>query len=330
MTELPAFVNTGTDLAQPRLGASVISASDEFFAARERLIEPAEPVFIADRYDEHGKWMDGWESRRRRQPGHDHCVVRICRGVVRGVDIDTRHFTGNYPPAASLQAWCGDGDADPGERAQWHTLIESVSLQGNSQHFFAVTDTRVWTHLRLNIFPDGGVARLRVYGDVEFDWSSHEGEVLDLAAMAHGGRALSCNDMHYGHIDNLIAPGNPKNMGDGWETRRRREPGNDWVILQLGQAGEIRRVLVDTAFFKGNYPSHCTLSGVLLEDGAALPDADSPDWKPILPNVSLQADHQHEFVSGVIANGPVSHVRFDIFPDGGVGRLRLYGVMDTA
>ena len=321
----PDFADRCIDLAQPRLGAQVIAASDDFFAPKERLIDPATPVFVAGKYDDHGKWMDGWESRRKRTPGHDFCVIRICPGTVHGVDIDTSFFTGNHPPHASLDA-CQSGTT-PDEHTEWRQLIAKTALAGNAHHYLPVADDRTWTHLRLNIYPDGGVARLRVYGVAHFDWSAvPANEPSDLAAMQHGGRALACNDMHFGHMSNLIAPGRAVNMGDGWETRRRREPGNDWVILKLGHTGRIRQITVDTAYFKGNYPARCSLHGALLGN---LPDADVSEsggfWKPILPPVDLGPDQLHVFEKEVLDGGPVSHVRLDIYPDGGVSRLRLLG-----
>lgn len=324
----PGFADRFVDLAQPRLGAEVLSATDDFFAPRERLIDPASPVFIPDKYDEHGKWMDGWESRRKRVPGHDHCVVKLCPGVIHGVDIDTSFFTGNFPPQASIDV-CAI-TANPDEETEWRELVPKVSLNGNAHHYLPVNDAGIATHLRLNIYPDGGVARLRVYGVAYFDWDALPAdELVDLVAMRHGGRALSCNDMHYGHMSNLIAPGHGVNMGDGWETRRRREPGNDWVILKLGHAGIIRQVEVDTAFFKGNYPARCSLHGALLRE---VPDeevkADGGYWQPVLPPVELGPNRLRVFENEVIEAGPVSHVRLDIYPDGGVSRLRLYGACE--
>jgi len=332
-TRRPDFADRYIDLAQPRLGAQVIAASDDFFAPKERLIDPATPVFVAGKYDDHGKWMDGWESRRKRTTGHDFCVIRICPGTIHGVDIDTAFFTGNYPPYASLDACHVAGD--PVAQTKWQELIAKTALAGNAHHYLPVADDRIWTHLRLNIYPDGGVARLRVYGVAHFDWSTvPANERVDLAAMQHGGRALACNDMHFGHMSNLIAPGRGVNMGDGWETRRRREPGNDWVILKLGHAGRIRQVAADTAFFKGNYPARCSLHGALLGAQVGAKVEPGPDneisengsyWKPILPPVELGPDQLHVFENEVLDTGPVSHVRLDIYPDGGISRLRLLG-----
>ncbi len=325
MTGKPAFTDRYIDLAQPRLGAEIISATDDFFAPKERLIKPETPIFIPDKYDDHGKWMDGWESRRKREKGHDFCVIKLCPGVIHGVDIDTSFFTGNYPPQASLEA-CHTEDV-PDQETKWFELLPINSLKGDSHHYMTVSDSRVWTHLRLNIYPDGGVARLRVYGVAYCDWSLEQpGEWVDLAAMSRGGRALSCNDMHFGHMSNLIAPGHGVNMGDGWETRRRRKPGNDWVILKLGHPGSIRRVMVDTSFFKGNYPARCSVHGAMLKN---VPDneilVDASFWKEILPPQGLGPDQMHVFEQELPGADVISHVRFDIYPDGGVSRLRLLG-----
>lgn len=324
----PDFTRAGIDLAQPRLGAEVLDASDDFFAPKERLISPKPPVFVPDLYDENGKWMDGWESRRKRIPGHDWCIVKLCAaGVVSGIDIDTRHFTGNYPPRASVEACAWGGAGRPDDGAAWQTLVPESKLSGDSHNFFVVDSGRAWTHLRLNIFPDGGVARLRVYGRIDIDWSKHDpGQRIDLAAMANGGRPVACNDQHFGAPGNLIAPGRGENMGDGWETRRRREPGHDWAILALCHPGVIEDILVDTAHFKGNYPDRCFIQAA---DARGLADAEiiaqAERWPILLPERKLEADREHAFKDGIADPGPVTHVRLNIIPDGGVSRLRLFG-----
>ncbi|MCB1858740.1 MAG: allantoicase [Gammaproteobacteria bacterium] len=314
------------DLAQPRLGACVITASDEFFGAKERMLNPADPVFIADRFDAHGKWMDGWETRRRRTPGHDHAVIKLGRpGVIRGINICTRYFTGNFPPAASVEACRISGDPDAA--TPWQILLDQVALSGDCNNLFRVQNDSVWTHLRLNIYPDGGIARLRVYGEVRPDWSLWPADQeIDLAAMENGGRALACNDAHFGAMENLIAPGDALNMGDGWETRRRREPGHDWVIIALAHPGSVSRIEVDTLHFKGNYPDQCALQATYLrerESAELVPQ--SLFWEALLPKQRLEANRLHCFADALIQRGPVSHVRLDIFPDGGVARLRVWG-----
>ncbi|MGB5245750.1 MAG: allantoicase [Woeseia sp.] len=314
-------------LEHPRLGTRVVFANDEFFAAKERLIEPAAPVFIPDKYDDHGKWMDGWESRRKRGPGHDYCIVRLgIPGIVRGVDIDTSHFTGNYPPAASIDG-CNSADDVPGDDAGWQPLLGETALQGNSHHWHAIHCEDAVTHLRLNIFPDGGVARLRIFGEVRPDWSKvADNALLDLLAVENGGRALAASDEHFGSMHNMNVAGRGINMGDGWETARRRGPGNDWCVLALGHRGEIEEIEIDTAHFKGNYPDRAAIQAA---DAAGLSLTDlldkSTSWPLLLPEQKLAADQQHYFKNELQKTGPVTHLRLSIFPDGGISRLRLLG-----
>ncbi len=315
------------NLAHPRLGARAVYATDEWFAPCERMLQETAPVFIPDKFDDHGKWMDGWETRRKRGEGFDHAVVRLGRpGILKGVDIDTTHFTGNYPPAASIDA-CYYPEGDPGDSAQWVQVLPSVSLKGNSHHFHAFTDAGLYSHLRLNIYPDGGVARLRVYGEPQCDWERRDpSELIDLLALENGGRAITCNDQHFGTILNLNMPGRGVNMGDGWETRRRREPGNDWVILALGHSGEIKAIEVDTAHFKGNYPDRCSIQAAYVSGGTE--DSlvtQSMFWRELLPAQKLEMDAVHRFETEVLDLGPITHVRLNIIPDGGVSRLRMYG-----
>jgi len=317
------------DLAQPRLGGEVVYATDDFFADKTRLIAPAEPQFIVGKYDDNGKWMDGWESRRKRGPGYDFCVVRLGRpGTIAGFEIDTRFFTGNYPPAASIEA-CHSASALPGDECDWAMLVPTLGLKGDDRAWVVADpafEGRVFTHVRLNIFPDGGVARLRVYGAVSVDWSKADGELIDLLAMENGGKGVIANNEHYGKVENLTAPGRGVDMGDGWETRRRREPGNDWAVLELGVPGVIEEVIVDTAHFKGNYPDRCWLQASLAAEGP--PEAianQSMFWPVLLPEQKLHADTVHSFTEGLAAIGPVKFVRLNIVPDGGVSRLRLMG-----
>jgi allantoicase len=316
------------NLADASLGAAALWANDEFFAAAARMLNPAQPVAKPGTYDAHGQWMDGWETRRRRDPGHDSCIVKLAlRGAIRVLDLDTRHFTGNYPPQASVDA---TDDADPvAGDARWTTILAKSALGGDRRNRFTVADPRPWRALRLNIYPDGGIARLRAWGVVQADWSGvRDGEIVDLFAIERGGVALAANDQHYGDIRNLNRPGRGVNMGDGWETRRRREPGADWVIVRLGHPGTIREVEVDTAHFRGNYPDRVSLQAALVADAApdALP-AQSEQWPVLLPEQKLRADAVHRYAQEVAPLGPVSHLRMTIHPDGGVSRLRLFGTV---
>lgn len=319
------FATKWVDLAQPRLGARPLFCTDEWFAPAERMLNPEPAQFIPGKYDDHGKWMDGWETRRRRGGGYDYCIVKLgLPGIIRGFDIDTSHFTGNYPPAASVDACYSE--SDPTDATRWESLVPSIDLQGNSHHFVAVDDERPWTHLRLNIYPDGGIARLRAYGQVQCDWEKRGNERIDLVAMENGGRPIAWNDAHFGVPQNLLAPGRGVNMGDGWETRRRREPGNDWCIIALGHPGIVDEIVVDTAHFKGNYPDRCSIQAAFVTGGTEQSlVTQSMFWPLLLPEQKLEMDAVHTFREEVLSAGPVTHVRLNIIPDGGVSRLRLFG-----
>jgi len=313
------------NLADERLGAAALACSDDFFAPMARMLNPAEPEWRAGVYDSNGKWMDGWESRRRRGEGHDHCVVKLAgRCTLALLDIDTRHFTGNYPPFASVDACCAS--APPDRNAPWAALLAASPLQGNQHNYFELSSTGIFTHLRLNIFPDGGVARLRAYGTMQPDWSASGRRALDLAAALNGGRALACSDEHYGSMHNLLLPGRGDSMADGWETRRRREPGYDWVILRLGRPGRIERIEVDTAHFKGNFPHEISVNASLQPAGAGVDlKGQSMFWPSLLAPQRLKADAIHRFAKQLVELGPVSHVRVNIHPDGGLSRVRCFG-----
>jgi allantoicase len=251
-------------------------------------------------------------------------VVRLgMRGVVRGVNVDTSHFTGNFPTHCSIDALDTTRTLKPGvydaDGPPWTPLLPKTALRGDSDNLIAIADDRPWTHLRLNIFPDGGVARLRVHGEVVVDWHrvAPRGRVVDLAAIQHGGLVTGASDVHYGAMNNLIMPGRAKNMGDGWETQRRRGPGHDWAIVQLGARGVVTRVEIDTNHFKGNYPDAASLEGL---------DADNT-WVAILPQTKLRAHHRHVFSQELRQIAPVAQVRLNIFPDGGVSRLRVHGIV---
>jgi len=277
--------------------------------------------------------MDGWETRRRRTPGYDWCIVRLgLPGIIRGVIVDTSYFRGNYPEACSIEACNVAGQPTveqlTDEANAWTEILPRLPLEGDTQNPFTIQSEQRFTHLRLNIYPDGGVARLRVYGEVAPDWSSlgaAEREI-DLVAVENGGLVLSCSDMFFGHRHNLIMPGRAMNMSDGWETKRRRGPGHDWVIIKLGTPGTIDRLEVDTSYFKGNFPDSCSLEACHAVDASVESLTDLlASWKSVLPRTKLQGHTRHHFAGELLKVGRVSHVRFSIFPDGGVSRLRVYG-----
>jgi len=324
------------DLAAEKLGGAVLYANDEFFAPKENLLKAAAPVWAEGKYTDLGKWMDGWESRRRRTPGFDWCIIRLgLSGRIRGVVVDTSFFRGNYPEQCSLEACAVDGHPDveqlTADTTQWVEILSSSDLAGDSQNAFPIESDQRFTHLRFKIYPDGGVARLRVYGEVVPDWERLKGigGEIDLVAVENGGLVLSCSDMFFGHRHNLIMPGRALNMSDGWETKRRRGPGHDWVIIKLGTPGQIKRLEVDTSYFKGNFPESCSLEAL---NAGSLATEDLSDagvaWKSVLPRTKLLAHTRHYFENELLAAGTVSHVRFNIFPDGGVSRLRVYGTSE--
>lgn len=327
----PDFTRRYVNLADPRLGAQALEASDEFFAPKERMLNPEPAVFIPGKYDDHGKWMDGWETRRKRTVGYDWCIVKLARaGIVKGIDIDTSHFTGNFPPGMSIEGAHLSGGAAPDAATQWTPIVPSTSLQGNSHHYLDVHDTAAYTHVRLNLYPDGGVARLRVYGQPRIDWAdASRGQLVDLAAMENGAYIVAVNNQHFGLASNLLMPGRGVNMGDGWETRRRREPGNDWAIIALARPATIRKIEVDTAHFRGNYPDRCSLQAAYVSGGTdSSLVTQAMFWPMLLGEQKLEMDKQHVFEQGIAALGPVTHVRLNIIPDGGVSRLRLWGFVE--
>src|SRR5712692_6127696 len=326
MTWRPGLV----DLAAARLGGRAVAANDEFFAPKENLVKPGRGVFIEGKYTERGKWMDGWETRRRREPGNDWCIIRLgVPGLIRAVTVDTNHFRGNHPQSCSLDVVDLAGSQAALRLAGFRDWIEALPrapLTGHAENEFGIEGARRATHVRLNIFPDGGVARLRIWGEAQPDWArlASSKTPVDLAAAQHGGAPLACSDEFFSAPVNLLMPGRGRDMGDGWETRRRRDSGHDWVVLRLGHRGVIDTILVDTQHFKGNFPESCSLDGCDAADlrSTALPVAGAA-WQKLLPRTKLQAHRQHRLrPTGRV---PVTHVRLNIFPDGGVSRLRLLG-----
>lgn len=320
------------DLASEKLGGAVLAANDDFFAPKENLLKPAAAIWIEGKYTDLGKWMDGWETRRRRSPRLDEtfdwCVIRLgMPGEIKGVVVDTAFFRGNYPSHCSLEACQAEGHPDINEllgpQTHWKEILPLSALQGDSKNKFGIEPTGRVTHLRFKIYPDGGVARLRVHGNVLPDWTALKARSseIDLAAAENGGDVPLASDMFFGHRHNLIMPGLAQDMSDGWESQRRRGPGHDWCILRLGAVGTLTRVEIDTSHFKGNYPESCMLEGGVASAG----DLESAEWSELLPMSKLQAHTRHTFSDELAQIGPITHVRFNIYPDGGVSRLRLYG-----
>jgi allantoicase len=313
----PDFL-TWPDLASRRLGGSVVAANDDLFAEKENLVKPEAAAFATGDFGPRGKVYDGWETRRRREPGHDYAIVRLgVPGLVHGVVVDTAWFRGNYPPEISVEAVCVAGYPAPAELAalHWAPLVARTAARGDTANHYPVDSARRWTHLRLSIYPDGGVARFRVHGEPLADPAFLTGTV-DLAALEHGGRLLDCSDAFFASAANLIMPGRARGMADGWENARRRGPGNDYAVFGLAAAGVPRRVEIDTSHFVGNAPGWVTLQGA----------GEPEDWHELLPRTRVQPDTRHQFVvTSPSPVSPVSRVRLDVFPDGGIARLRVHG-----
>jgi allantoicase len=324
MSETAHFTDL-VDLASRALAGSVVSANDELFAERENLIKPGAATHAVEEFGHKGKTYDGWETRRRREPGHDWAVVRLgVPGIVRGVVVDTAFFKGNYPPEISVEATSVEGypPASELDGAEWTTLVERTAAKGDSANEYEVASEGRWTHVRLSIYPDGGVARFRVHGEPVPDPRFLRGTV-DLAALENGGRLVDTSDAFYSSPANLILPGRARIMGEGWENARRRDDGNDFAVFRLAARGRIRDVEIDTSYFVGNAPGWVRLSGA---DEASGSIADPSAWTDLVPRQAVQPDTRHRFL--VDGDRPVTHVRLDVYPDGGLARLRCNGEID--
>jgi allantoicase len=318
-----------TDLASRWLGGSVLAASDESFGEKENLLNPAPAAFEPGHYGNRGEIVDGWETKRRRVPGHDWVIIRLgAPGIITSVDVDTSFFTGNFPQAVSIEACGHEGYPSPEELAgpatSWEQLLPLVPLTGDSHNIFAVTSGRRFTHIRLAAYPDGGIARLRVLGQVVRDPRGLDGLTIDLASQELGGAVVASSDDFYTAAGHLNRPDRARTMGEGWETQRRRDGGNDHVIFRLAFPGAVRRIVVDTAHFKYNASAEVALYGCAQGD---IPPEGSPAWLPLLDRTRLQPDTRHEFASR--CSQPVGMVRLDAFPDGGLSRVRLIGGIEA-
>lgn len=330
----PAVFANLVDFAQERLGGKVHYATDEFFAPKESLIKPGRSSFTPSTFNEQGQIYDGWETRRRGgREGFDYAIVELAVPcVIRGIDIDTNHFLGNHPLYAALDAVKNESvmkdiHSLSKEDAQWQEILARVPLKQGCQNIFAIASPEIWSAVRLRIFPDGGVSRLRIFGEPRLNWGKvPDDKIVDLALITNGGIVVACNDMFFGNKDNLIYPGRGLNMGDGWETKRRREDGNDWVIVKLGSAGTVDNIEIDTNHFKGNAPKEGWLDWIYAPasrvDYLTWPDY---DWEPLVAKQELHPHHQHHIHHDKIMHkGPITHVRLNI-NNGGVSRLRING-----
>jgi len=320
------FLNGLIDLAQSRLGSKIVYKTDEFFAPAKRIINPWPPIFKEGVFDKHGKWMDGWETRRKRTKGYDYLILKLGKpGRIHKVDIDTSYFSGNQPNKFSLEA-CFSNKKSSNKKFKWMTILKKKSGNPNSHHFFNIKNKSIFTHVKLNIYPDGGVARIRIYGTMKIKKKFGK-KVINLSSVLNGATPIACNNEHFGRAENILAPGSGKNMGDGWETRRSRGKNFDWLILKCATTGKIGQIQIDTHHFKGNYPNKCSLQAAYLNRKITTESIikKSKNWKLLLNKVKLHAHKKHNFKNTLMKNKKINYIKINIYPDGGISRIRAYG-----
>ena len=322
------YLNGLINLAQTRLGAKIVYKTDEFFAPASRILNPTPPIFKEGVFDKHGKWMDGWETRRKRGSGHDYLILKLGKpGRIKKIDIDTSFFNGNQPNKVSLQA-CISKQNLPNKKTKWITILNKKKTKPNSHHFFNISNKSIFTHVKFNIFPDGGVARLRIFGELVV--KKLKSKKINLTSIFNGAAPIACNNEHFGKAENILAPGRGINMGDGWETRRSRGKNFDWLIIRCATAAKIDKIQIDTHHFKGNYPDHCSIQASLVKGKPSAKKiiAMSKKWKQLLNKVKLKAHKKHNFKNRLIKKNKINYIKINIFPDGGISRVRLIGKLN--
>jgi len=322
------YLNGLINLAQTRLGTKIVYKTDEFFAPASRILNPTPPIFKEGVFDKHGKWMDGWETRRKRGSGHDYLILKLGKpGRIKKIDIDTSFFNGNQPNKVSLQA-CISKQNLPNKKTKWITILNKKKTKPNSHHFFNISNKSIFTHVKFNIFPDGGVARLRIFGELVV--KKLKSKKINLTSIFNGAAPIACNNEHFGKAENILAPGRGINMGDGWETRRSRGKNFDWLIIRCATAAKIDKIQIDTHHFKGNYPDHCSIQASLVKGKPSAKKiiAMSKKWKQLLNKVKLKAHKKHNFKNRLIKKNKINYIKINIFPDGGISRVRLIGKLN--
>ena len=320
------YLNGLIDLAQSRLGTKIVYKTDEFFAPAKRIISPWPPVYKEGVFDKNGKWMDGWETRRKRVKGNDFLILKLGKpGQVKIIDVDTSFFSGNHPNKFSLQG-CVSNNLIPNKSTKWINLVNKISAKANSHHFFKVKNKKYFTHIKLNIFPDGGVARLRIYGKMKIKIKK-EKKLQNLTSILNGSVPIACNNEHFGRSENILAPGIAKNMGDGWETRRSRGKSFDWIIVKCSCVGKIKKMQIDTHHFKGNYPDKCSIQAQYIDSKVSNKQIvlKSKHWPIMLKKTKLYGHRKHNFKNKRLKNKKINYLRINIFPDGGISRIRFFG-----
>ena len=314
------------NLAEPRLGSKVIVKTDDFFASAHRILKSENPIFKEGIFDNNGKWMDGWETRRRRAKGYDYLIIKLGKpGKIFNADLDTAYFSGNQPTHASLQACFSKNK--PNKKTKWITLLNKKKLGPNKNHNFNTKNKFTFNYVKLNIFPDGGMARIRLFGKIDMKKVNIRSKITNLSSLLNGASIVGCNNEHFGKAENVIAPGKGKNMGDGWETRRSRGKNFDWLILKCATAGKINKIQIDTHHFKGNYPDKCSVQAAYLNYRTSSKSIvkKSKNWKLLLNKVKLHAHRKHNFNNKLLKNKKINYIRINIYPDGGISRIRVLG-----
>ena len=314
------------NLADPRIGSKIIFKTDDFFAAAHRILNIETPVFKEGLFDKHGKWMDGWETRRRRSKGFDYLILKLGKpGKIFDIDIDTTHFNGNQPTHASLEGCLSK--TKPNKKTKWISLLSKKKLGPSRNHSFKSKNKSVFNYIKLNIFPDGGVARLRLYGKIEMEKNFLSNKTINLTSVLNGASIIGCNNEHFGRAENIIAPGKGKNMGDGWETRRSRGKNFDWLIIKMGRAGKINKIEIDTHHFKGNYPDRCSVQGTFISKKLSNNSIvkKSNKWKTLVNKAKLHPHKKHNFKNKKLKKNKINYIRINIYPDGGISRIRTFG-----
>ena len=312
--------NNIIDLAQPRLGTKVIYCTDDFFAKSSRIINPEPPIFLEGKFDKNGKWMDGWESRRKRTIGNDYLILKLGRpGKIKQILVDTAFFSGNQPEKFSLLGMKEENL----KKGKWITLVKPTKAKPNSKHFFKISNKSTFKYIKLNIFPDGGIARLRVLGQIDTNQIDiKKNKIVNLSALEYGASIYACNNEHFGKVENILAPGKAKNMGDGWETRRRRNKGYDWVIIKCIE-GKPKFFEISTHHFKGNYPHQFSLQASMIQQDKKKDIHNNKNWICLLNKKFLKPHKVHKFK--INQNKKVNYLKLSIFPDGGVSRIKVMG-----
>ena len=319
-------IKNTVNLAEPKFGTKIIYKTDQFFGAANRILNPEKLIFKEGVYDTHGKWMDGWETRRKRKEGHDYLIIKLGRpGKIFDVDIDTSFFSGNQPSQASIEATYSI--KNPSNKTIWKTILEKKKLSPNKNHSFNIKNHSTFNYIKLNIFPDGGVARLRLNGEVDLEKVNLKGKNVNLSSILNGSTIIGCNNEHFGRAENVLSPGIGKNMGDGWETRRSRGKNFDWIVIKFGKPGVISKLEIDTHHFKGNYPDSITVQSAYIQNKLDTKKIlnSSKKWKLLIDKTKLKPHKKHSFKSKTFNRNKINYIKINIFPDGGISRVRAFG-----